>query len=86
MTKLQKYIEQTCDTRLIFSACFWMYRVFLLYIVFFPIFENILDSGLSLFSFGVSVCTYTHQAGKTPVLQLNWQSSEKFQHFKEKTQ
>ena len=31
-------------------------------------------------------CVYTHQAGRTPALQLNWQSSEKSQHFKEKTQ
>ena len=29
---------------------------------------------------------YTHQAGKTPALQQNWQSSEKSQNFKEKTQ
>ena len=29
-------------------------------------------------------CVYTHQAGRTPALQQNWQSSEKSQHFKEK--
>ena len=27
---------------------------------------------------------YTHQAGRKPVLQQNWQSSEKSQNFKEK--
>ena len=31
-------------------------------------------------------CVYTHQAGRTPALQQNSQSSEKSQHFKEKTQ
>ena len=31
-------------------------------------------------------CVYTHQAGRKPALQQNWQSSEKLQHFKEKTQ
>ena len=34
----------------------------------------------------VSVCVYTHQAGRKPALQQNWQSSEKSQNFKEKTQ
>ena len=29
---------------------------------------------------------YTRQAGRTPALQQNWQSSEKSQHFEEKTQ
>ena len=44
------------------------------------------DSGLSLFSLGVSV-VYTHQAGRTPaLLHQNWQSSEKSQYLKEKTQ
>ena len=28
-------------------------------------------------------CEYTHQAGRTPALQQNWQSSEKSKHFKE---
>merc|ERR1711860_37289 len=31
-------------------------------------------------------CVYTHQAARTPALQQNWQSSEKSQNFKEKTQ
>ena len=31
-------------------------------------------------------CVYTYQAGRTPALQQNRQSSEKSQHFKEKTQ
>ena len=30
-------------------------------------------------------CVYTHQAGRAPALHQNWQSSEKSQHFKEKT-
>ena len=34
----------------------------------------------------VSMCVHTHQAGRTPALQQNWQSSEKSQNFKEKTQ
>ena len=34
----------------------------------------------------VSVCVHTHLAGRTPALQQNWQSSEKSQNFKEKTQ
>ena len=29
-------------------------------------------------------CVYTHQAGRKPALQQNWQSSEKSQNFKEK--
>ena len=31
-------------------------------------------------------CVYTHKAGITPALQQNWQSSEKSQNSKEKTQ
>ena len=31
-------------------------------------------------------CVYTHKAGRKPALQQKWQSSEKSQHFKEKTQ
>ena len=37
------------------------HRVFIKYCVFFRIFKNIPDSGLSLFSLGVSVCTHTRQ-------------------------
>ena len=61
-----------------------IYRVFIKYFVFFQIFYNIPESGLSLFSLGVSVCTL--QAGRTPALQQHWQSSEKSQIFKEKAQ
>ena len=44
-------------------------------------------SGLWSFSvFPLCQCVYTHQAGRTPALQQNWQSSEKSQSFKEKTQ
>ena len=35
------------------------YRAFIKYCVFFRIFKNIPNSGLSLFSHGVSVCTHT---------------------------
>ena len=54
-----------------------LYRVFIKYCVFFRIFKNIPDFGLSLFSLGVSVYVYTHQAGRKPALQHNWQSLEK---------
>ena len=60
------------------------YRMFIKYCVFSEVFKNIPDSGLSLFSLGVSV--YAHQTGRKPALQQNWQSSEKSQNFKEKTQ
>ena len=53
-------------------------------IVFFP---KILEY-IGLWSFSVSPrcqCVYTHQAGRTPALQQDWQSSEKSQHFEEKT-
>ena len=44
-------------------------------------------SGLLPFSvFSRCQCVYTHQAGKKPALQQNWQSSEKSQNFMEKTQ
>ena len=38
-----------------------MYRVFIKYCVFSEDFKNIPDSGLSLFSLGVSMCTHTRQ-------------------------
>ena len=31
-------------------------------------------------------CVYTYQAGRTPALQQNWQSSEKSQNYNIKTQ
>ena len=59
---------------------------------FFRIFKNIPD----FFCFpsvlvcvrtqGRCQCVYTHKAGRKPTLQQNWQSSEKSQSFKEKTQ
>ena len=55
-----------------------IYGVFIKYCVFseyFKIFR-------ALFSLGVSV--YTLQAGKTPALQQNWQSSEKLHFLKKK--
>ena len=46
-----------------------------------------INPGLWFFSvFPRCQCVYTHQAGRTPALQQNWQSSEISQHFKEKTQ
>ena len=53
---------------------FFFYTGCSLNIVFLNFFKNIPDSGLSLFS----------KAGRTPALQQNWQSSEKFQDFNEK--
>ena len=49
-------------------------------IVFFP---KILEYSGLCFS-GLCQCVYTHQAGRTPALQQNWQSSEKSQNFHEK--
>ena len=61
------------------------YRVFIKYCVFFEDFLKF--SGLMTFSvFPRCQCVYTHQAGRTLALQQNWQSLEKFQNFKEKTQ
>ena len=48
-------------------------------------FSEFFEKFRTLFSFGVSVL-YTHQAGRKPAMRQNWQSSEKSQHFKEKTQ
>ena len=58
----------------------WMYRVFIKYCVFskdFKIFQTLASR---------CQCVYTHQAGRTQALQQNWQSSEKSQNLKEKTQ
>ena len=52
-------------------------------IVFFP---NIIEYS-ELWSFSVfprRQCVYTHQAGRTPASQQNWQSSGKSQNFTEK--
>ena len=43
------------------QGTFLCYRLFMKYCVFFRFFENILDSGLSLFSLCVSVCTHSRQ-------------------------
>ena len=58
-----------------------MYRVFIKYCVFSKILIYFPDS-----VFSRCQCVYIRQAGRTPALQQNWQSSEKSQHFKEKTQ
>ena len=58
---------------------FLRYRVFIKYCGFSKILRYIPDSGLSQFSFGVTM------AGQTTALQQqNLQSSEKSQHFEEK--
>ena len=52
-------------------------------IVFFP--KTLRYSGLWPFSiFPRCQCVYTHQTGRKPALQQNWQSSEKSQNFKDK--
>ena len=55
------------------------YRVFIKYCVFSKILIYFPDS-----VFPRCQCVYTHQAGRTPALQQNWQSSEKSQNYKEK--
>ena len=57
------------------------YRVFIKYCVFsenFKIFRSLV--------FLSSPSVYTHKAARKPALQRNWQSSEKSQNLKEKTQ
>ena len=66
------------------DLCTHNYRVFIKYCVFPKILKY---SGLWPFSvFPRCQCVYTHQVGRTPALQQNWQGSEKSQNFKEKTQ
>ena len=70
----------------IIHIVYWLYiyRVFIKYCVFFKILKNIPDS--------VSACVHwtsrldRQMVGPTPALQQNWQSLEKSQLFKEKTQ
>ena len=58
------------------------YRVFIKYCFFSKILKY---SGLWPFSvFPRCQCVYTHQAGRTPAQQQNWQSSENSQNLKEK--
>ena len=62
------------------------YRVFIKYCVFLKDFK-ILRTLAFLCFLSVSVCVHTpgtHQAGRTPALQQNWQSSENSKNFKEK--
>ena len=54
------------------------YRVFTKYCVF--------SKDFKIFRTLTFLCVYTHQAGRKPELKQNWQSSEKSQSFKEKTQ
>ena len=53
----------------------------------YSVFWNILKyPGLWPFSvFPLCQCVYTHQAGRTPALQQNWQRLEKSQNYKENT-
>ena len=52
-----------------------MYRVFIKYCVFFEDFKIFRTLLFSVFP--RCQCVYAHQAGRTPALQQNWQSSEK---------
>ena len=61
--------------------CIVTYRVFIKFFVFFRIFQNIPNSVIPRCQF-----VYTKQAGRKQALLQNWQSSEKSQNFKEKTQ
>ena len=61
-----------------------IYRVLIKYRVFSKDFRIFRTWSFSVFPW--VQCVYTHQAGRTPTLQQNWQSSEKSQHFREKTQ
>ena len=61
------------------SICLFMYRVFIRYCVFLKILIYIPNS-----VFSRCQCVYTRQAGRTPALQQNWQSSENSKIFKEK--
>ena len=56
------------------------YRVFIKYCVFSKEYSEIWPFSV----FPWCQCVYTHQAGRIPALQQNWQSSEKSQNFKEK--
>ena len=58
---------------------FGNYRVFIKYCVFSKILIYIPVSVFSRCQY-----VYTRQAGRTPALQQNWQSSEKSHNFKEK--
>ena len=60
------------------------YRVFIKYCVFSKDFKIFRLWPFSVFPWCQYV--YTHQAGRTPALQQNCQSSEKSQNFQEKTQ
>ena len=60
------------------------YRVFIKYCgVIFKYFKIFRTLAFLCFP-SVSVCVYTHQTGRIPALQQNWQSLEKSQNFKEK--
>ena len=61
------------------------YRMFINYCVFSEFLKMFPTLAFLCFP-SVSVCAHTHQAGRKPALQQNWQSSEKSQHFKEKIQ
>ena len=87
-TSLPSFISLDLHPRLhanLSNPIFVYYRVFIKYWWFFSNFQKY--SGLWPFQvFPRCSCVYTHQAGRKPALQQNWQSSEKSQNFKEKTQ
>ena len=63
--------------------CSYEYTGCSLNIVFFP--KILKYSRHSVFPrFSRCQCVYTHQAGRIPALQQNWQSSENSKNFKEK--
>ena len=65
---------RVCLCRLcVYIKCFIKYCVFSKILIYFP------DSVFSRWQ-----CVYTRQAGRTPALQQNWQSSENLKNFKEK--
>ena len=82
-----------CINRSLDLNCYIRRRIFVccntgcsLIIVFFSENFKIFQTLVFLCLPSVSVVVHTHQTGRKPVLQQNWQSFEKSQHFKEKTQ
>ena len=73
-----RYYKQAKGGNIILRIGYY-YRVFIKYCVFSKILIYIPDS-----VFSRCQCVYTDQAGRTPALQQNWQSSENSKKFKEK--
>ena len=82
MTGSRKYSVYKIKTGSIMTR----YSLLIKYCVFFEDFKIFRTLAFLCFV-SVSVCVvYTQQAGRPQALQQNWQSSEKSQNFKEKTQ